>query len=218
MAISTFAELKTAVANWLSRSDLTSRIPEFNTMAESWIAYGLEVGSLKVPPLRIRSMESSSTLTCVAGTATVSLPTRYLAMRNLYVDGTPVQKINPVTPEQRIFQRPSTDRGKPRFFSIEGENIVLAPIPDSAYSLPCLFYQRFASFSADADTNALLTGSPNVYLFGCLYAATTLIQNHPMGANWLAAFAGAIKSLNEADRSDRYSGGSLMMRSDTGSP
>jgi hypothetical protein len=29
MAITTYAELKTAAANWLSRSDLGSRIPEF---------------------------------------------------------------------------------------------------------------------------------------------------------------------------------------------
>ena len=29
MAIGTFAELKTAAANWLDRSDLTDRIPEF---------------------------------------------------------------------------------------------------------------------------------------------------------------------------------------------
>ena len=29
MAIGTFAQLKTAAANWLDRSDLTDRIPEF---------------------------------------------------------------------------------------------------------------------------------------------------------------------------------------------
>ena len=35
MAISTKSELHTAVTNWLNRSDLTSRIPEFITLAEA---------------------------------------------------------------------------------------------------------------------------------------------------------------------------------------
>jgi hypothetical protein len=37
MAISTYAELQTAVANWLDRDDLTARIPEFITLAEAKI-------------------------------------------------------------------------------------------------------------------------------------------------------------------------------------
>ena len=35
MAIGTFAQLKTAAANWLDRSDLTDRIPEFIALAEA---------------------------------------------------------------------------------------------------------------------------------------------------------------------------------------
>ena len=35
MAIGTFGELKTAIANFLARSDLTDRIPEFISLAEA---------------------------------------------------------------------------------------------------------------------------------------------------------------------------------------
>ena len=35
MAINTYATLQTAVANWLDRSDLTDRIPEFIALAEA---------------------------------------------------------------------------------------------------------------------------------------------------------------------------------------
>ena len=35
MAIGTYAELQTAVANWLDRDDLTDRIPEFIALAEA---------------------------------------------------------------------------------------------------------------------------------------------------------------------------------------
>jgi hypothetical protein len=50
VSISNYDELKTAVANWLERSDLTSRIPEF-------IAFGEDrIGT----DLRIRAMETSA--------------------------------------------------------------------------------------------------------------------------------------------------------------
>jgi len=58
MAISTFAELKTAAANWLDRSDLTDRIPEFIALAEARFNR----------ILRIRDMETVSTsISTVAG-------------------------------------------------------------------------------------------------------------------------------------------------------
>ncbi len=35
MAISTYAELKTSIANWLDREDLTDIIPDFIALAET---------------------------------------------------------------------------------------------------------------------------------------------------------------------------------------
>ena len=35
MAITTYDELKTSVANWLNRDDLTSVVPDFITLAEA---------------------------------------------------------------------------------------------------------------------------------------------------------------------------------------
>ena len=42
MAIGTYAELQTAVANWLGRDDLTARIPEFIDLAEARLSRELE--------------------------------------------------------------------------------------------------------------------------------------------------------------------------------
>src|SRR5262245_10780943 len=43
MAISTYSELQTAVANWLNRTDLTERIPEFVALAEAQMNRRLRV-------------------------------------------------------------------------------------------------------------------------------------------------------------------------------
>jgi len=72
MAISTYSELTTAVANWLDRDDLTLRIPEFIALAEAKFNR----------TLRLRSMEAKYTADTVAGQRNLALPTGYIQMRN----------------------------------------------------------------------------------------------------------------------------------------
>ncbi len=43
MAISTYSDLKTTVANYLARSDLTSQIPDFITFAENRLRRDLRI-------------------------------------------------------------------------------------------------------------------------------------------------------------------------------
>ena len=64
MAISTYSELQTAAANWLDRSDLSDRIPEFIALAEARFNR----------ILRIRDMETVSTaISTAAGTGYLPL-------------------------------------------------------------------------------------------------------------------------------------------------
>ena len=73
MAINTYATLQTAVANWLDRSDLTDRIPEFIDLAEARINRAL----------RIRLMESVSVISLVGGTKRYAIPSDYLQLRTI---------------------------------------------------------------------------------------------------------------------------------------
>jgi hypothetical protein len=210
MAITTNAELKTAVANFLSRSDLTTRIPEFIAMCEGWIAHGLEVGPLKIEPLRVRAMEAAVDITIDAQTET--LPTRFLAKRRLYIATSPIRTLDFYPPELFWETFASGSSGPPRAYTVEGENWVFGPVPDGTYTGKALFYQQPTPFSADGDANTILTSSPQIYLMGSLYAATRLIQGHPMASAWLADFAGSINARNASDRKDRFGGAPLVSR------
>lgn len=77
MAIATYGQLKTAVATWLKRSDLTDIIPDFIGLAESNIRRDV----------RCRAMEQIATGTLAA--TTLALPTRFLEARNVALDGYP---------------------------------------------------------------------------------------------------------------------------------
>ncbi len=74
MSVDNYGELKTAIANWAERDDLTSRIPEFIALAEDRIALDL----------RVRPMETSADITISAQTA--ALPTGFLGVRRLVLD------------------------------------------------------------------------------------------------------------------------------------
>ena len=67
MAITTYAELKSAAANWLVRGDLTARIPEFISLAEARINR----------VVRARRAEADASLTLASGDRTVALPATY---------------------------------------------------------------------------------------------------------------------------------------------
>ena len=80
MAISTYSELKTAVSNWLNRSDLDLRIPEFIDLAEA--------GFNRM--LRTRDQMTRSTTT--ASTQYVTLPDDFLQARNVNITSTSTPK------------------------------------------------------------------------------------------------------------------------------
>lgn len=213
MSISTYGEIKTAVANWLARSDLTTRIVEFVALAESRIAYGADDDTTAYPsePIRIRGMETESTLTVNA--RTVALPTGYLETRRFYLDTDPIIKLDYQSPSD-FWAAAVATTGKPVKFTIEGENLVLGPkVPDSSYSGKFLYYKKFTAFSSDSDTNWLVANAPQIYVYGALLEAAPFIRNDTRLPMWHGLYKSIANGLNRADERDRYSGAPLVSTS-----
>ena len=79
MAISTFSQLQTAIDNWLARTDLSGRSPEFITMAEARMNRELET----------RSQEKRATSALVVGDPYVTLPTDVRRIRHVRLNTSP---------------------------------------------------------------------------------------------------------------------------------
>lgn len=205
MSISTYAELKTALANFSNRTDLTSRLPEFVALAETRIFYGSQEAPFVSEPLRVRAMETSSDLTI--SSATVALPTRFLGLRRQYISGDTGGKISFTSPDAfwGKYSGPS-QTGVPLEFTVEGENFVFGPAPDSTYTGKCLYWQKFAALSADGDYNWLLTNAPGAYLQGALIELYDYLKDFEAKQQAHNAFAGIVNGLNAADKSDRFAG------------
>ena len=207
MAIGTYAELQTAVANWLDRSDLDDRIPEFIALAEA------RMNRL----LRLRLMENKYTASTVAAQRNYALPTGYVQMRNFQINVTPVRPLQYVTPEvyDRIWGGSSS--GTPEVYTIMTNEVQLGPKPDSIMTMEMLFYKRVTALSGSNTTEQMLTENPDIYLYGALMEAEPFIMNDERVGLWAQGFSQAVQALQEQDNKDRHSGSALRVMNMGGS-
>lgn len=201
MTIATYADLKTQIATYLNRSNLTTQIPIFIQLAETRIYYGCKEVPFVSEPLRIQAMEQSSYTTF--GAQTVALPSDYLAHRRLYLSSN-AGRVDFLTPPAFWDLYVSGCSGQPKNFTIEAGNLVLGPIPDSSYTGRLLYYKKFSALASDSDTNWILTNAPGAYLQGALLEAYRYVRNMEQAQAALNTFTGIINALNDSNKSDVY--------------
>ena len=206
MALGTFTELKDAIADWLDRSDLTARIPDFITLAEARLNRDL----------RIRPMEVRSSMETTSGQRYFNLPGGYLQMRNIQLNTNPIAPLEYITPEMLDRLYGSDTTGKPRAYTLIGDEIQLAPVPDSDYTVEMAFYEKFTPLgdgtSGTVTSNWLTLNAPDILLYGALLEAEPFIKNDERIGLWLNAYNGAIKKIQDADARDRHSGSAMRVR------
>ena len=205
MAISTKAELNTAVANWLNRSDLTARIPEFISLAEASFNRNL----------RTREMLVRST--APAASQYLGLPADFLEMANIELTSTtPPKRLIYITSDRSDDYRGKNNNtaGTPGYYTIEGTSIQLFPTPDVSVTVQLNYYRDIPALSglADSGNNWLLLGHPDIYLYGTLLQASPYIMDPQSAQQWDSLLARSMQEIQMADEKTRYSGGTLNMR------
>ena len=206
MAITTYAELQTATANWRDRTDLTARIPEFIELAEA------NFNRVIRQPDMIAKNDSFS----IAGRYT-TLPTDTLEIVRIVVDLTPVIVLEYLTPEE-ISQRRivMTSTGKPYYFTTIGgstNQLEVLPSPDSTYTSSIVYYTRIAALTDSATTNWLLDSHPDIYLFGTLVEAEPYLKNDERMPMWTSRLDKALNALGLQGQRERHTASGLRMRS-----
>jgi hypothetical protein len=210
MSITTYAELKTALATWLNRSDsdIDARAAEFIALGE-----GRMRGDRR---LRLRVSMFETTLVTVAGTSTVLLPGDYQQAVSIYRDGDPKRPLTQMSGEQLASIYAGNTSGEPSAYTVQGYYLKLGPTPDAAYTLYMLYYYSFPALSVSQTTNALLTNYPNVYLYAALAEAPEYLIDG--NVNWSAKYDEAVNRLSDSDKAGINSGSVLQTRTDVGSP
>lgn len=209
MALTSYTELKTSIANYLNRSDLTSVIPDFITLAES------KLNRI----LRLRVMQKRVSTTTTADDAFIDLPSDFLEMVQFFVDSNPNAILDYVNPTEIELNNLQDSSGTPQQYTIMGNEIKLNPIPDSTYTLKLSYFGKIPALSNSNTTNYILSNYPQVYLYGALVEAQPYIINDERLPTWLTLYNEAVQLINRDDEQGRYSGRTAFaMKTDSANP
>ena len=206
MAINTYSTLQTAVANWLDRSDLTDRVPEFIALAEATFNR----------VLRLRAMETTVADTTPSGSKEDALPTGYLQMREIHLTTSPVVSLAYITPEIMYRIRAGSTSGKPNSYTIVGDNILFGPTPDGVYDYSMTYYKSFDALADGTQTNWLILNAPDLYLYGTLLQAEPFLMNDQRVQLWERGVRQIVNDLQQQDDKDRHSGSEMRVMNTSG--
>jgi hypothetical protein len=183
--IETFAELKTAIADWLDRSDQDQVIPAFIQLAEKDMQQ----------KLRHHQMVCKSFSPVDADEGVIVLPEDWLEARNFEIDDIQITYQSPDVLD--MFR--NTDDGTytvPRFYSFYGSNIEIWPVPSTDYIIEMDYYQMLPALADSVDgTSWLLTLSPGAYLYGSLVHSAPYLRDDPRVALWAKMYGEALSLL-----------------------
>ncbi len=188
MALTTYALLKTTIANYLNRTDLTSYLGDFITLTESRLNR----------ELRVREMVNTDTsTTTVAGTQSYSLPSGFLEASAVIYQSNPYRTLRFMANGDFYRQYNVTQTsGLPTFFTIVGEKILLGVAPDSAETLQIDFYKTLTPLSESNTTNTILTNYPELYLYGALAESSPFLMQDERLNTWAGLYKEALANAN----------------------
>jgi len=201
MAFTSYSDLKTTIANYLARSDLTTQIPDFIALAEARLSR----------ELRTRKMLVVARADTTAGAETLGLPNDFLEMRDVHLRTNPATSVTYLSPNAFFATARTTDSGKPVNYTILSSEIQFAPIPDTAYSAQMLYYYKPPVLSDTNSSNVFLANYPDALLYAALGEAEPYLMNDARLQVWSSLYNNAVASLNDSDDASEYSGVPLQM-------
>ena len=203
MAISTYTELKAAIADFLNREDLTAVIPTFIALAEADFNR----------TIRHWRMEGRSEATI--DTQYSGIPADWLETVRFNIstsEGT--QRLALISQAEMADRRGASHDtvNTPEFYSMSGGEFEVLPAPDGDYTADLLYYKSIEALSDSNTTNWLLTYYPDAYLYTALMHSAPYLDEDQRTTTWAALSASSRDNINISSDHARFSGTGLKMK------
>jgi len=192
MAISTYTQLKSTIADWLMRSDLDAVIPSFIELAEARFNR-----DLRLPDMVRRSEGSFSN-------RFFKLPTDCMEIIDVSLDDN--TKLEQWTSDYMDDVRPIGDRtGKPQAYAILGRQLEVYPTPAGELKMVLAYYQALDALSSSTSTNWLLDRHPDLYLYGALLQSAPYLKEDERINTWSGIYDRLMQEAVRYDERLRFS-------------
>lgn len=198
----TYSELKTRIASYLNRSDLTSELDGFIDQTEAELNR------------RLRAADMVKRATATAELQYLSLPTDWLEVINVEITSNDFKPVLQQSIESLDVHRAANDNitGQPIFYAIVDNTMEFSPKPDKAYTLQLTYYEKITALSDSNTSNFVSNNHPDVYLYGALKHASLFLMEDDRAARFSALFEKALEEIRLQEESKEFSKGSLLPR------
>jgi len=193
-AFTSYANLKTNIADYLARTDLTDKIPMFISLAEKRLNRDL----------RLRQTLQQSTYAMPSG-FTVPTPADFLEMQDIHLDANPIIPLTFQTVSQ-FYRRNggSNAQGVPVSYTLVADNFVLAPQPTGATTVNMTYYKIPQPMSDTNPTNEYLDVCPDLVLYASLAESAPFLMDDPRLTTWDGLYQTGLASITKSDEQSTF--------------
>lgn len=197
--ITNYSTLKSTIADYLNRADLTSQIETFIQLAEADLN------------TRLRCREMIVRAEATSDEEFVQLPSNWLEAINLHIVGGK-QPLRYITLDEADTLNSLQVYTAPNFYSLMNGAIEIIPAPAQNIEIEMIYYRTIPALSDQNTTNWLLTKAPDVYLYGALTHAAPFLMDDQRIPVFAQIYMTRTQALNDESQRSLHSGSPLIAR------
>jgi hypothetical protein len=203
MAITTYSNLQTTIADFLNRDDLTAAIPTFIQLGEAQMNRDIRHWEMES---RVSGQQSQ-------GDKHMQLPSDWIETIRLHLTGSGTDPVELASLAAIAEKRAAVDdqAGRPRFYAHVRGEFELFPTPDEDTDFELLYYAKIPALSASNTTNWLLEYAPDIYLYGSLAHSAPYLAEDARIAVWAQMYSAAVSQLNAQSERVKNSGSGIRL-------
>lgn len=202
MALTTFAELKSSIADFLNRDDLTSVIPDFITLAEADMNRN------------VRHWRQEARVSQTIDAQYEDLPSDFLEAVRYYVTSNDTNSLELISQGEMLERRERSlnTTGRPQYYAITAGQAEFYPTPDGTYTAELYYVQRITALSDSNTSNWVLQYYPDAYLYGALVHSAPYLADDNRTAVWSSLYQNAIGAINMESEKAKFGGSGRRMK------
>ena len=202
MAITTYAELKTAIADFLNRDDLASVTTSFISLTEADMQR------------KVRHWRMEKRSTAELDTQYSAIPADFVEVIRFHVTDNGTNPLELIS-QSELLQLKAQSRntaGTPKFYAFTAGELEVYPAPDGTYNVELYYIASIPALSDSNTSNWLLEQYADAYLYGSLVHSAPYLKDDARIQVWAALYQNAIDAINAESERSKYGGSGLRMK------